>query len=171
VRLSELALRHRHARTPRFVYRNYPHFYFSHNKLLLNIDAVVAKMAVAVDADMATADITAPFRFMDLPGELRNKVYALLLCSFRPAPASIQELSDKIGDGSFDSGPISAPQSNEPAILRVNSQVHREAYDVMIKTNRFVRITSPACMSFSKSVAGLVMPVVASGQLAEQFNE
>jgi hypothetical protein len=172
VRLSELALRHRHARTSRFVYRNYPHLDLSHNKLLLNIDAVVAKMAIAVDAGMATADTTAPFRFMDLPGELRNKVYTLLLCSFEPAPARIRKLPDRLfSDDSRTSDFVSASQSNDPAILRVNSRVHREAYDVMVKTNRFLRISFPDGLYQLKMIAGSMVPIVASAQRAVQFNE
>ncbi|KAI4910398.1 hypothetical protein J4E90_007833 [Alternaria incomplexa] len=121
---------------------------------------------------MATADTDAPFRFMDLPGELRNKVYTLLLCSFGPAPDPIQEIpKNLLTKGSFETELVSAQHCNDSAILRVNSQVHREAYDVMVKTNRFVRITSPGNFSLHDVIAGRNIPVVASGQLAAEFNE
>ncbi|KAI4693655.1 uncharacterized protein J4E84_002229 [Alternaria hordeiaustralica] len=121
---------------------------------------------------MATTDTDAPFRFMDLPGELRNKVYTLLLCSFGPAPDPIQEIpKNLLTEGSFEPELVSAQHCNDPAILRVNSQVHREAYDVMVKTNRFVRISSPNNLSLNNVIAGRNIPVVASGQLAADFNE
>jgi hypothetical protein len=74
---------------------------------------------------------SAPFRFLDLPGEIRNKIYFSLLCSFDPPPTA----------------PVGNPleyatlrHSIDTTILRVNKQVHREAYDVMVKGNQFVNI-------------------------------
>ncbi|KAI4693656.1 uncharacterized protein J4E84_002230 [Alternaria hordeiaustralica] len=73
---------------------------------------------------------TQPFRFMDLPGELRNQVYTLLLCSFGPP---VEQTVRKLGV------PIaSAGHRAETAILLTSRQVYLEAYDVMVKANRFV---------------------------------
>jgi hypothetical protein len=76
-----------------------------------------------------------PFRFMDLPSELRNKIYSLLLCSkCRP--------KRRLTGDTILRGCSSPLQSINPTILRTSSQVHQEAYDVMVKTNRFVHVRS-----------------------------
>lgn len=71
-----------------------------------------------------------PFRFLDLPRELRDKVYQNLLCSFAPPRDAATNRQ-------------SCPQYTStvhPAILRCNKQIHREAYDIMVKTNRFIHV-------------------------------
>lgn len=70
------------------------------------------------------------FRFMDLPLEIRNKVYEELLC---PYP---EHAMDK--DGHNCSSSI-APLF-ETAILCTNRQVHGEAREAMLLGNEFVRI-------------------------------
>ncbi|KAI4948368.1 hypothetical protein J4E91_005790 [Alternaria rosae] len=129
-------------------------------------------MAATVDADMDATGRNAPFRFMDLPGELRNKVYTLLLCSFGPTPAPIREIPEELfSKESFEFKLLFAQQWNDPAILRVNSQVHREAYDIMVKTKKFVRISSQDGLTLHNIIASQNVPVVASGRRAAQFNE
>jgi hypothetical protein len=84
---------------------------------------------------MADIDVKA-FPFLSLPAELRNKIYKLLLCSFVEPTTSLYEKFNcrmrTISTGSIDT-----------AILRTSTQVHREAYDVMVKTNRLVQVIHP----------------------------
>ena len=83
---------------------------------------------------MADTD-TQAFRLLDLPGEIRNKIYQAILCSFDPAPLrpSCRRKQTHL---------CTVTHSVEATILRTCRQVHREAYDVMVKTNQFVKITT-----------------------------
>jgi hypothetical protein len=74
-----------------------------------------------------------PFRFLDLPGEIRNNIYDLLLCSWN------DELD--IEQGSISKVSRRCPSYPASALLRANKQIHSEASDYMIKRNQFVRIT------------------------------
>jgi hypothetical protein len=80
-----------------------------------------------------------PFRFMDLPAEVRTCIYRELLCNFifeSNALARILRERNSI---------TSMNQALHPfhtSILRVNREICREAYDVMVKTNRFVYVSS-----------------------------
>lgn len=97
---------------------------------------------------------SAPFRFRDLPSEIRKQVYRNMLCSFDPPPNTITFTTDMPG----------FPRANhtvETGILRTNSEIHREAYDVMIKTNRFVLISSDSGVPLTMALASAAVPVVA----------
>lgn len=79
-----------------------------------------------------------PFRFLDLPGEIRNNIYDLLLCSWE----------DELETESRLTGGLSrrCPSYPATALLRANKQLHNEAFDYMIKRNQFVRVT---CRGFN----------------------
>ncbi|OAF99899.1 uncharacterized protein CC84DRAFT_1102964 [Paraphaeosphaeria sporulosa] len=74
-------------------------------------------------------------RLLDLPGEIRNHIYREVLCCFDPI------VPTAAGFG-INQGVIPATHSVDIAILRTCRQVHREAYDVMVKTNQFIKISS-----------------------------
>jgi hypothetical protein len=88
-----------------------------------------------------------------------------LLCTFRPLPTS---------------GPRQPPQASaetihsmghcaDTAILRTSRQVHREAYDYMMKTNRFilVRTTTPLPLTTILACAGDAITVISK---KEKYN-
>ena len=87
-----------------------------------------------MDSTTSQPSTMQPFRFLDLPGELRNKIYTITLCTFKrlnhedefPStnPQSIESLAQKL----------------DTALLCTNRQVYKEAYDILIKINRFVQI-------------------------------
>lgn len=115
-----------------------------------------------------------PFRFLDLPGEIRNRIYELILCSFEPAPPSeslgkglIQIQSGRIQEVS--TGICPAVHSIETTILCTSKQVHREAYDVMVKTNQFMHVRTTD-ISMSELLVGSQVPIVTLDRAhAEQF--
>jgi hypothetical protein len=117
---------------------------------------------------------TPPFRFLDLPGEIRNRVYEIILCSFEPAPPSeplgkglIQIQSGRIQE--LVSGICPAVHSIETAILCTSKQVHREAYDVMVKANQFIHVRTTD-ISMSQLLIGSQVPIVTMDRAhADQF--
>ncbi|KAF2117330.1 hypothetical protein BDV96DRAFT_644755 [Lophiotrema nucula] len=105
---------------------------------------------------------TQPFRLLDLPGEVRTKIYQELLYSFQyPQGVSIPSNTAKY---------VYQPHHRiETAILRTSRQVHREAYDVMVKTNQFINIE---CRHFPLTqllIAAQVPVVTRSCRWVNQF--
>ncbi|KAH5218481.1 hypothetical protein HBI81_135140 [Parastagonospora nodorum] len=82
---------------------------------------------------MSSHQAIQPFRFLDLPGEIRNNVYDLLLCSWNDEPEHDPHSISKVSRRS-----LSYPAS---PLLRVSKQIHSEASDYMVKRNQFVRVT------------------------------
>ncbi|KAE8825277.1 hypothetical protein HRS9139_08387 [Pyrenophora teres f. teres] len=71
---------------------------------------------------------TQSFRFMDLPRDIRNDIYALLLCLFEPPPHPLESEMRRV---------------NVLVGLEQLGQVHREDCDVMAKTNRYANLSDP----------------------------
>lgn len=77
------------------------------------------------------------FRFLDLPLEVRNAIYNVVLCS--PPPPKLR----RVDQGDLLPSPkgleyIVHPQ--ETQILRLNRQIHAEARDAMLRGNQLIRI-------------------------------
>jgi hypothetical protein len=101
------------------------------------------------------------FRFLDLPREIRNKIYRVLLCSFAPVPTTMT--IDKLNVHKI------LEHSVETAILRTTIQIHREAYDVMIKTNRFVFVKSAGIPIRNLLNSFLIRPVMVDEPALSDF--
>jgi hypothetical protein len=97
--------------------------------------------------------ITAPFRFRDLPSEIRNKVYRELLSDFKRIP-TVPDISKMLDF-------VPADHNIDTAILRTNTATYREAYDVMVKTNRFVKVTSVPGLPLRTLLNAMQVPIVA----------
>ena len=83
---------------------------------------------------MPIFEATAPFRFCDLPREIRDKIYEELFCKFKPRPTSVTV------ENSFDFE--YAHNGQQTAILRTCKAMHKEAFETLVKRNRFVKIDS-----------------------------
>jgi hypothetical protein len=97
----------------------------------------VHRIALGLALELMTKPIREmqPFRLLDLPGEIRNRIYQAVLCSFGPAPP-LEVTAPKYQNIRYVSHSI------ETTLLRTCKQVHREAYDTMVKTNQFIRVTT-----------------------------
>lgn len=90
-----------------------------------------------------------PFRFLDLPLEVRNAIYNVILCTPPPPvlwPLEQQDVLDVPKELSYICHPL------ETQILRANRQIHSEAKDVMLRGNQFVRIRGRSAHGMSDFV-------------------
>ncbi|KAF2729579.1 hypothetical protein EJ04DRAFT_475356 [Polyplosphaeria fusca] len=92
------------------------------------------------------------FRLLHLPSEIRDKIYRELLCSFELAPADFCKLHF------LDLEHLE--HTVNTAILRTSKHVHLEAWDVMVKTNRFVKIVAEQGVPLRVLLNALNIPIV-----------
>lgn len=90
-----------------------------------------------------------PFRFLDLPLEVRNEIYNVILCTPPPPKLWPLEQQDLVG----------VPHHNcyihhplETQMLRVNRQIHAEARDAMLRGNQFIRIRERHASDTAESI-------------------
>ncbi|CAH0044891.1 unnamed protein product [Clonostachys solani] len=92
-----------------------------------------------------------PFRFTDLPSELRNRIYHLLL-------AALEEPED------FSTSPLvtvpktitRAKHHVQTSILAVSRQIHAEAKDVLHRENKFVKFGATLAMPNVRVLKSLI---------------
>ncbi|KAI7789042.1 hypothetical protein LA080_005146 [Diaporthe eres] len=77
------------------------------------------------------------FRFLDLPIEVRNAIYHVILCDPPPAQLRRVEQADLLW---LPEGMAMITHPSEMQILQTSRQVHAEARDVMLRGNQFIRI-------------------------------
>ncbi|KKY30145.1 hypothetical protein UCDDA912_g09939 [Diaporthe ampelina] len=78
-----------------------------------------------------------PFRFLDLPIEVRNAIYHVILCDPPPARLRRVEQADLLW---LPEGMAMITHPSEVQILQASRQVHAEARDVLLRGNQFIRI-------------------------------
>lgn len=113
-----------------------------------------------------SSEAISPFRFRSLPSEIRNKIYRILLCDFAPPLPDDVRLSSYV---EMEQARI-ARHTIETAILLTNKATYREAYHVMVKTNRFVRVESVRGLPLLSLMEPMRMPIVSvERHIVERF--
>ncbi|EDU46268.1 conserved hypothetical protein [Pyrenophora tritici-repentis Pt-1C-BFP] len=111
------------------------------------------------------------FRFRDLPGEtttntfhrIRKKIYRVLLCEFtRPA----EKTANSLDIVNYMETNTLVEHGVETAILCRSKEIYREAYDVMVLTNCFVKITSVKGIPLPAALSGYQAPLVSANERA-----
>jgi hypothetical protein len=103
---------------------------------------------------MAATTPYTPFRFLDLPGELRNNIYENLL-----GP----------GDARQDMGDGYTKYTYDLALFLVNKQIYHESRKIFKQLNVFARIETPWDEAQQHVAMEGNVPVLATGQDAENF--
>lgn len=99
-----------------------------------------------------------PFRFLELPLEVRNAIYDVILCSPPPPKLWPLEQQDVIGVPYRDSHLCHLAETQ---ILRVNHQIYSEAKDAMLRGNQFIRIRGRG----TRGVAATTQMIIRSRQI------
>ena len=130
-------------------------FGLPHSTPVLNQFRPNLSISLYLEATNMTTEISTHFPFRSLPREIRNKIYRELLCSFEP-PLTTANITS-----AFETSFASCRHAIDTTILQTNTTTYGEAYDVLVKTNRFVRITSTRGIPLRSLMRSLMVPVVA----------
>jgi hypothetical protein len=95
-----------------------------------------------------------PFRFLDLPGELRNAIYSKI---YNPSACRID-----LGDGK-------SRYEVPTALFLANKQISEEARAVFLKNFTFVRVETPWDATQSHLQQEGLVPILARGIMADEF--
>ncbi|KAF2449625.1 hypothetical protein P171DRAFT_427802 [Karstenula rhodostoma CBS 690.94] len=98
--------------------------------------------------------------FFTLPREIRNKIYRAVLCTFETRATTVNPPPSLDVYPSFMDTIEVAEHEIDTSILLVSKHIHKEAYDVMVKTNRFVRVTTAGRSPLRLLLNHLRVPVV-----------
>ncbi|KAJ8124089.1 hypothetical protein ONZ43_g111 [Nemania bipapillata] len=96
---------------------------------------------------------TLQFRFMDLPQEIKDLIYKFILCTFERKVHYIEDIDRRV---------YSHPKF-DTSILLANRQISRDAFDIFLKQNLFVKVVFLRCTVPSYTWP-LQVPIVASGK-------
>ncbi|CAJ2499910.1 Uu.00g027630.m01.CDS01 [Anthostomella pinea] len=100
---------------------------------------------------------TETFRFMDLPTEVRDNIYHIILCSW-PAPKSTWDEARKLAV--VPDEPAVMHHRIHTGILLANCQIHRDATDVLLKGNLFVKVQMRASTNVRAVLVPKQVPIV-----------
>lgn len=93
-----------------------------------------------------------------LPLEVCNKIYAFLLAEFYEPCNNEFVPGEDFDIDNYQGSFACIPHSVDTAILRASRDTHREAYDLMVKENRFVHLKSQGVPHFLLTTGA--MPIV-----------
>ena len=105
------------------------------------------------------------FPFQRLQREIRDKIYKNLLCSFGDppiAPPAFFTTASRTVFAPDQSKPPVMKSHVDTAILRTNSDIHREAYSTMTKTNRFVLLQSKGSIPLHGVITSAQVSVISN---------
>ena len=83
--------------------------------------AWIQPLHIVLSSLLTSLDI-ASFRFLNLPREIRDKIYGILLCIF-------------LRSESITRGTMLSKKDFSPSILHANKQIYAKSYDAIIKGN------------------------------------
>ncbi|KAI1659304.1 hypothetical protein F4813DRAFT_388011 [Daldinia decipiens] len=103
-----------------------------------------------------------PFRFLDLPPELRNSIYHLVLCTLSPPEPRLTRVHQDL-ESYTSFVPLLEHYKFDTAILLVNRQISHEAIDVMLKYHLFIRVVTHG-VNLCHLLSAWEIPIVAIGK-------